>query len=361
MGTTGQRTESKIGSDLAFESFLAKLLQHASPVLSIIGLAKHAGKTSFLQHLLTALKQRAPARPLALSSIGLDGEGSDFTDGRPKPRLYLPKHSLIATARERLAFADAELKLLEFSKIHSALGEILIAECLSDGFVELAGPAISSELPQIEALFRQHAPDALVLIDGALSRSSPAKPHVSTASVLAVHGEDCPSLAQFQRRLKGRLLGLCSPKAPVTLQKIWDQSPNTAVFDQKNRLQRSFPGKSLLGQEAMLLQALGQESASLLLKGSLHARLVAGLLKRPAPKPLLLLVEDPSKVLATPEQLLAFEAAQLTLRVRHTLPLEALALNPLRDGGGQFPLASMFAAAKAVSPVPIFALGPSPY
>jgi len=135
--------------------------------LAIIGLSKNAGKTTCLNHIVAAWQDSAQSRPLALTSIGRDGESEDILSGYEKPRIYVPTGTLIATAEGALQQSDALLEILELSKIRTALGEVIVCRALSDGYVEFAGPSAAEDIGTIENLMRQHEPKCLFIIDGA--------------------------------------------------------------------------------------------------------------------------------------------------------------------------------------------------
>ena len=60
---------------------LAGLLEpHAT--VTVAGLAKNAGKTTVMNHLLASLEG-----PFGLASLGLDGEARDQLNGLAKPRV----------------------------------------------------------------------------------------------------------------------------------------------------------------------------------------------------------------------------------------------------------------------------------
>jgi hypothetical protein len=157
--------------------------------LAIIGLSKNAGKTTCLNHIIAAWQESGQTRPLALTSIGRDGESEDILSGNAKPRIYVPEGTLIASAEGALLRSDALLEILELSNIRTALGEVIVCRALSDGYVELAGPSVTDEIATIGDLMRQHEPECLFIIDGALFRRSQAGCGMSEAVILCVSAE----------------------------------------------------------------------------------------------------------------------------------------------------------------------------
>jgi hypothetical protein len=68
---------------------LEELLRpHAA--VTIVGLAKNAGKTTVVNHLLERLDGR-----IGLASLGLDGEARDQLTGLAKPRIAPPAGALV--------------------------------------------------------------------------------------------------------------------------------------------------------------------------------------------------------------------------------------------------------------------------
>ena len=73
---------------------LEELLRpHAA--VTIVGLAKNAGKTTVVNHLLERLDGR-----IGLASLGLDGEARDQLTGLAKPRIAPPAGALVLTTME---------------------------------------------------------------------------------------------------------------------------------------------------------------------------------------------------------------------------------------------------------------------
>ena len=163
---------------------LAKLEDLQS--LALIGMSKNAGKTTCLNHIIAAWEISGQRRPLALTSIGRDGETEDILSGRAKPRIYIPAGTLIASAESTLQRSDALLEILELSNVRTAVGEVVVCRALSDGYVELAGPSTSEDISAISDLLIKHEPDCFFIIDGALSRRSQAGSGISEAAILAV-------------------------------------------------------------------------------------------------------------------------------------------------------------------------------
>ena len=144
-------------------------LSHTSAV-AFLGMCKNAGKTTALNRLLKEADE-AGLGPLALSSIGRDGESSDLVTGTEKPPIYVREGTLVATAEKLLPLCDVSREILSASGFFTSLGEVILFRAKSDGFVQLAGPGIVEHMSRIRQMLADLGA-RLTIIDGALSRLS---------------------------------------------------------------------------------------------------------------------------------------------------------------------------------------------
>ncbi|QEE14740.1 hypothetical protein DSAG12_00555 [Promethearchaeum syntrophicum] len=158
--------------------------------ISIIGTAKNVGKTTTLNYMINIAKNKYN---LGLTSIGRDGESKDAIFSTPKPRIYVEKGTIIATAKQCISNTDITKEILVATDFKTPLGEILIIRALSDGFVELAGPSKNSELLEIKNILFSFNCD-FVIIDGAVNRKSYASPIVTDATILATGAAFSPDI-----------------------------------------------------------------------------------------------------------------------------------------------------------------------
>ena len=136
--------------------------------MSIVGMCKNAGKTTMLNWLLTAGHLRGT---LGLTSIGRDGESTDVVTGTEKPGIFVREGTLIATAKDMLRLGDMTKEILMTTGIPTPLGEVVIMRARSAGYVQLAGPSITTQLRSVSESFFALGAEKSV-IDGALGRKS---------------------------------------------------------------------------------------------------------------------------------------------------------------------------------------------
>lgn len=150
--------------------------------ISIVGMAKNAGKTTALNYLLEEAIDEGLR--LGVTSTGRDGEGTDVVTGTDKPRVFLDTDTIVSVPTQLYELADAGLEILKMTEYGSSLGQIMLCRVVSSGYVQVAGPVINAQhVKMCEEMLSMGA--EMVLIDGAIDRKSIAAPESSDAIILS--------------------------------------------------------------------------------------------------------------------------------------------------------------------------------
>lgn len=175
-------------------SFIQEILKFNS--LSIVGLEKNTGKTECLNFILRNLP--SDQVKVAVSSIGIDGEGLDQVTHTAKPEIILRKGMFFSTSEKHYKTKKIISELVDISNETTSLGRIVTAKALTDGKILLSGPASGISLKRWMKEIQKLNVD-LVIIDGALSRLSSASPAISESMILstgAAYSADMKTLIQ---------------------------------------------------------------------------------------------------------------------------------------------------------------------
>ena len=150
--------------------------------ISIVGMAKNAGKTTALNYLIEEAMDEGIV--LGITSTGRDGEGTDVVTGTDKPRVFLDTDTIVSVPTQLYELSDAGLEIVKMTNYGSSLGQIMLCRVVSSGYVQVAGPVINAQhIEMCEEMLRLGA--QLVLIDGAIDRKSIAAPGTSDAIILS--------------------------------------------------------------------------------------------------------------------------------------------------------------------------------
>ncbi len=161
--------------------FIEELLNYGS--LSIVGLEKNTGKTECLNYILN----RLPLNKIkvGVSSIGIDGERTDQVTQSSKPEIILREGILFTTSEKHYKQRRIISELLDVGDQQTSLGRLITARAVSKGKVLLSGPPSSLALKRWVDRLKTDYDVNLCIIDGALSRLSPASPAISEAMIMA--------------------------------------------------------------------------------------------------------------------------------------------------------------------------------
>ena len=310
-----------------------------APAVAMLGMCKNAGKTTAMNRLIRELAA-AGQGPVALTSIGRDGEATDLVTGTYKPPIYMREGMLAATAEQLLSFCDVSREILAATGLFTSLGEVIIFRARSDGFVQLAGPGIVDHMKQLREELTRFG-GKTVLIDGALSRLSllaGAEGGVCVLSTGASLDRDMEKVVA-ETAYVASLLTLEPGKAPgPALGKLTlfaEEGTGAAILDIGALKRRG-------GAETLLAEGAFTESQG------------RRLLQAHCPKVgLTLLVRDASCLMLKRETWEALRLRGVGFKVLQPTRLAAVTVNPFSAGGWQFDGAAFKEKMQGAVPVPV--------
>ena len=283
----------------------SNLIQQLQSVrsMSIVGMCKNAGKTTMLNWLLA---HSGRGRVLGLTSIGRDGESTDVVTGTEKPSIFVPAGTLIATAKAMLWLGDVTKEILVSTGIPTPLGEVIIMRARSDGYVQLAGPSITTQLKSVSQTFFDLGAEQSI-IDGALGRKSLGARQVAEGIVLCTG-------ASYHMRMEKVIADTVSIYRIMNLPKA-----------------QTVPA----APEGTLEQCL-KEQGEALVTGALTDSMVLPLLRAGVLRKNRLVVADPSKVLLSPDTLDKMQLREVRLETAEAARTLCITVNPVSAYGWKF-------------------------
>lgn len=240
-------------------------------VISIVGNAKNAGKTTVLNSIIETYHHQV----LAISSIGLDGELIDNVTSLPKPRIFVYENMMVATAFECLKAAEATYEIIDKTGIETALGEIVIIRIKTSGNVLVGGPSI---VTQMEALIKHIKTLKVdkILIDGAFSRKTISKStDACIFAIGAVYSNDISKVIDAAR-LTIRQFSL--PKVKDNLSYL--ESLDKVTLVNKNSHNIILDYDSVIQFQQEILDLITQDIEYVYLPGSLPSQFAKELIKK---------------------------------------------------------------------------------
>lgn len=163
---------------------------------AIVGICKNAGKTTLLNHLLSAYTQLE----YGVFSTGIDGEETDTVFQTPKPRVNLAAGQIFCCDTATLDGHGSNVTVLEKLSWGNALRPLWLAKTTATFQTEITGPpTVHQQLQTLRSMQVWGAQK--ILIDGSLDRKSIALSDAVDA-VTVVIGASYGSIASIVTEIK---------------------------------------------------------------------------------------------------------------------------------------------------------------
>jgi len=324
--------------------------------ISIIGTAKNVGKTTTLNYMINVAKNKYK---LGLTSIGRDGESKDEIFSTPKPRIYVEKGTIIATAKQCIFNSDITKEILVATNLKTPLGEILIIRAVSDGCVELAGPSKNAELLKIKKILYDLNCD-LVIVDGAVNRKSYATPTVTDATILATGAAFSQDIEKVVDHTS-HLVNLLSLEAEKNSQ-IISLSKKIFKIGTIGIISPNFEIKIIDGinaREALknIKKELLIDFPNIVVKGIVSDNFIEELMNYAnIYNRIVLLVEDSTKLFISRDILSRFQKSGGILKVAYPIKIVGVTINPKSPNGDSFSKDKFLKLIKQNIQIPVFNL-----
>ncbi|MFX1386240.1 MAG: hypothetical protein ACFE9M_03410 [Promethearchaeota archaeon] len=336
-------------------NFLNNITQYS--VVSIIGLAKNVSKTTTLNYIIKNLKDYK----LGLTSIGRDGEKYDVITQLPKPRIYIKKGTIVATARQSYESSEVEMELLKTTEFNTPLGKVLILKALNDGLVELAGPSTNTTLKKLCLELLALGCD-LILIDGAFDRRSYATPIISDATILSTGASVSENMQNVINLTVHTidLLNLENEKKKEILDIAHDifKKAKVGMVDNQNTV-NLLDVPTPLDAAKDISKKLDENSKYVIINGAITDKLLEDLIKTTEKyKGVTFLVEDATKLFLSEKVKKKFLKKGGIIKVLHPIKVIAVTVNPTSPLGYQFEKDNFLNLMKKNLDVPVYDLGP---
>jgi len=309
-------------------------------VLSLVGNAKNAGKTTVLGALLTAHPHLRPG----ITSIGLDGEDLDTVSFLPKPQITLSPGALVATAEGCLKQSDFAWQMLERTGIMTGLGEIVIVQAQTAGACLVGGPSSVKAMEQVgDSLLRLGADK--VFIDGAFARSSHAAAGEALIYVAGAHqGPDMRRVADNADYALRRF----SLAAVDESLRFLAQEQRPGWVDNQGAF-HPIDAASALGQAQQVLDQVPPDAPWLYLPGAAGPEFVRRFVQQRDRHRCGLILVDGLSIVAGDDALRHLFLMERPLCVLRPLHVAFVAANPYSPSGRRFDNAAFLAALRAVT------------
>lgn len=317
--------------------------------LSIVGMAKNTGKTVCLNYVLDQL--RTTDKVIAVTSIGLDGEKTDQVTQTEKPEVTLAVGTYFVTTEYHYRQRQLLSEICQLSEDTTSLGRLVTARVLQEGKAILAGPSSTGRIRTLIGELREMGVD-LTIVDGALSRKSPASPAVTDGLILTTGAAIAPDLNSIVSKTKFvyQLTQLSEYEVDNRDELMQYESGIYAL--EEGGAHRLPIASSLLFTKCK--DILFSHGNTLFISGIVTDNMLDYLRMQPNVKDIQLIVKDFTKIFVTPFVLQGFLQKGGRLRVLKRPNLLAMCINPTSPTGFKLESEQLRAALRQVVGVPVY-------
>ena len=317
--------------------------------LSIVGMAKNTGKTVCLNYVLDQL--RTTDKVIAVTSIGLDGEKTDQVTQTEKPEVTLAAGTYFVTTEYHYRQRQLLSEICQLSEDTTSLGRLVTARVLQEGKAILAGPSSTGRIRSLIGELQELGVD-LTIVDGALSRKSPASPAITDGLILSTGAAIAPDLNTIVAKTKFVYQLTQLPEYETAQRELMIQCEPGIYAVEDDQLHRLPIASPLLFTKCK--DKLFSKGDTLFVSGIVTDNMLDYLRVQPNVKDIVLIVKDFTKIFVTPFSLQGFLQKGGRLMVLKRPNLLAMCINPTSPSGYKIDSDQFRNALQAVIGVPVY-------
>lgn len=318
--------------------------------LSIIGLEKNTGKTETLNYVLGRL--RCVDKCIAVTSIGVDGEGIDRVTQTAKPEIILYENMLFVTSEQHYKSRLLTSEIIKVSSDTTALGRLITARVLTAGKVMLSGPSDTQTLKQIISQNAEFGAQ-LTIVDGALSRKSLGSPAITDAVILATGAALSANIATLVQHTKFVCSLIDLPQIENKFQSLLTPINKGLHVVDKNENVVDLHLESALNLKSFDANKLA-DAQILFVSGVVSDNILDFIRIQKNVNELTIVVRDFTKIFVSPEKYNAFVKKGGNIKVLYKTKLLAVTVNPTSPQGYKLNSETLCAALRDALNVDVF-------
>lgn len=335
---------------------LMDLIQDQYKIVSVVGMAKNAGKTVTLNQLIDEAMEKQIR--IGITSTGRDGESQDLVTNTEKPTIYVDEGTLIATTEGTFKYAEAKLEILEVTDFNTSMGRIVIVQAKTSGNVQIAGPNTNREVREISHKLLQYGAN-LVIVDGAIDRISSASPAVTEATILSTGAVLSRDMNKVIEKTMHQIQLFSLPEVEDDkikhLANSIIQEKGYCIIDEDNQV-TTLEIKTALNSGEIIARALTETSQYVVIGGSLVSNTLKKIIETTRKyKQITFIVKDATKIFISSKDWMFFKKAGIHIQVVDKIQPLAVTINPYAPQGYYYQPEEFLAKMKQfLSPIPVF-------
>jgi hypothetical protein len=314
---------------------LIERIKNKYETISIVGMAKNAGKTVTLNALLDEAYEAGIVT--GLTSIGRDGERQDIVTKTDKPRIYAYEQMIIATSMSYFEASEAKLEVLAITDFNTSMGKIVIGKVIVPGYVQVAGPCTNKEIIETNELMKQHGA-SLIIVDGAIDRKTTASPTVTEATILSTGAVISRDMTKaIEKTVYQVTLFQLAAISDSSIRAIADEAIRGQAIAVIGDSVEHLNLKTALNAGREIASAIKEDTKYVVLPGSLVTKTVLDIVRTSRYfREVTLIVKDATRIFIDYKDWIYFNKVGVNIQVFDEIELIAVTINPTSPEGYYF-------------------------
>ncbi|MFA9423666.1 MAG: hypothetical protein ACERLG_08810 [Sedimentibacter sp.] len=303
--------------------------QNCYDTISIVGLAKNAGKTVTLNYLIEEATNSNLI--IGVTSTGRDGESIDLVTQTQKPSVFVTEGMYVATAKKALMLSAAKIEILETTGICTPMGEVIIAKVRQGGNIQIAGPVNVTDMKYVAKRLKYFGAQ-VVFIDGAIDRKAVSSPLITDACIIATG-------AVLSRDMKKVLEKTAFAVECLTLKKTDDDTSmilqgrnNTCIIYRAGNVVVPDIKTSITGGKK-ISELIDDTTTHVFIKGAVTSALLKDIGDNKCLRGIKIIIEDGTKIFADINVWNEMRKKGLKVETLNAINVIAVTLNPVCPAG----------------------------
>ena len=303
--------------------------QNNYQTISIIGLAKNAGKTVTLNYLIEEAYNHN--LQIAITSTGRDGENTDLVTETQKPSIEVREGMLVATAKKTLMLSNAKTEILETTGISTAMGQVIIVRVRQRGNIQIAGPVTTRDMKYVAGRLK-HYGARLVFIDGAIDRKAVSSPLITDACILATGAVLSRDMKKVLEKTAHAVECFSLKEAQDHVKRVIQRINKTCVIGEGGKVLVPDIKTSITGGKK-ISELIDEKTSHVFLKGAVTSVLLKDLWENKYLRGIKLIIEDGTKIFTDINVWNEMRRKGLKVEVMSSIKVLAVTLNPVSPAG----------------------------
>ncbi len=297
--------------------------------VSIIGLAKNAGKTVTLNYLIEEAENFNIKA--GITSTGRDGENTDLVTQTQKPAISVKEGMFAATAKKTLMLSDAKAEILETTGISTALGQVIIVKVRQKGNIQIAGPVSAKDMKYVAGRLKHYGAE-VVFIDGAIDRKAVSSPAVTDACIIAAGAVLSRDMKKLLEKTAHAVECYSLPETDRHVKKIVRKINKTCIISEDGKVLVPNIKTSITGGRK-ISELADEKTSHIFIKGALTSALLKDLWGNINKRGINLIIEDGTKIFTDINVWNEMRRKGLKVEALDTINVLAVTLNPVSPEG----------------------------